>query len=115
MDRRTFLKVLGGASAAAAAATVPMFSAFADPLVGPDEFFIFIHASGAWDVTLGLDPRNTKTGIIDPATSGAKGTIDPAPITRWVDDTAVVDGGFLYNGPTFEMVIPPGPSPLTAW
>lgn len=112
MDRRTFLKVLGGASAAAAAATVPMFSAFADPLVGPDEFFIFIHANGAWDVTLGLDPRNTKTGIIDPATSGAKGTIDPAPITRWVDDTAVVDGGFLYNGPSFEMVIPPGPSPL---
>ncbi len=98
MDRRAFLKVLGGAGVAAM--TVPILPAFAEPSVGPDEFFIFIHAGGAWDVTLGLDPRNTKQGIIDPATSGAKGTIDPAPITRWVDDTTAIDGGLLYNGPT---------------
>lgn len=112
MDRRTFLRVLGGAGAAAATARVPILPAFADPGVGPDEFFIFIHAGGAWDVTLSLDPRNEKAGIIDPATSGAKGTIDPAPITRWVDDTGTIDGGFIYSGPSFKMVLPPGPSPL---
>ncbi len=112
MDRRAFLRVLGGAGAAAAAMTVPILPAFAEPTVGPDEFFIFIHASGAWDVTVGLDPRNTNDGIIDPATSGAKGTIDPTPITRWVDDTGIIDGGLLYNGPSFQLVRPPGPSPL---
>lgn len=113
MKRRTFLKVLGGAGAAAAAAGTPIFPAFAGPEIAQDEYFIFIHASGAWDVTLGLDPRNEKVGIIDPATSGARGTIDPAPIRRWVDDTAApIDGGLIYNGPSFQLVRPEGNSPL---
>ena len=111
MQRRTFLKVLGGA--AAAAGVSPILPAFAGPDIAQDEFFIFIHAGGAWDVTVGLDPRNEKVGIIDPATSGARGTIDPAPIRRWVDSSAAaIDGGLVYAGPSFEFVRPDGNSPL---
>ena len=34
-----------------------------------DEFFIFIHASGGWDVTLWSDPRNERKGLVDPAST----------------------------------------------
>jgi hypothetical protein len=113
MKRRNFLKTLCYGGAAAAAAQMPVFRAFAGPeMAQQDEFFIFIHAAGAWDVTVSLDPRNEKKGIIDPATSGARGTIDPAPIRLWKDDTAVIDGGITYSGPSFQLVRPPGNSPL---
>ena len=46
------------------------------------EFFVFIHASGGWDVTLWADPRNEKRGIVDPATTD---NTDTAPLHRWVD------------------------------
>jgi len=112
MNRRTFLKTLGAAGAAASVVRTPIFPAFAAPGVWPDEFFLFIHAAGAWDVTLGLDPRNTKTGIIDPATSGPRGTVDLIPM--WEDDSAApIDGGLLYSGPSFKIKVPSGSSPLT--
>lgn len=56
-NRRTFLKILSGA-AAAAATTLPSLRAFADMTTGQDEFFVFIHAGGGWDVTVWSDPRN---------------------------------------------------------
>jgi len=78
-SRRTFLKVLGAGAAAGAAAQFPM-EALADPPVGTDEFFIFIHASGAWDITVGLDPRPEARGIIDPAHDDI---LDVAGLSQW--------------------------------
>lgn len=97
-ERRTFLKVLGGA-AAAGLSSQPLFSALADPPVAPDEFFIFIHASGGWDVTLGLDPRNEARGIIDPASTQ---WVDSAVLRNWRDATLDAD----YE--TFQIIQPPG-------
>ena len=61
LDRRRFLKVLG-AGAGAAFASVPLYRAFAGASGGEDEFFIFIHASGGWDVTLWADPAQRSQG-----------------------------------------------------
>jgi len=79
-DRRSFLKCLGGAGAAAAAS--PLLRAFANPAAGADEFFIFIHAAGGWDVTVGLDPRWEAKGLIDPATTK---NLDYAVLKKWKD------------------------------
>jgi hypothetical protein len=99
MDRRSFLKALGAVGAAASVTGGPIFDALADPPVASDDFFIFIHAAGAWDVTVGLDPRNEERGIIDPATTTY---VNDAPIRRWV-------GRDLGGGvETFEIVEPPG-------
>lgn len=98
--RRTFLKVLGGASAAGLASQ-PLFRAFADPPVASDEFFVLIHASGGWDVTLSLDPRNERRGLIEP---GSTDTIDTAPIRRWRN--APLDS----DTSTFEIFRPAGSS-----
>lgn len=99
MDRRKFLKVLGAAGAAASVTGGPMLQALADPPVASDDFFVFIHAAGAWDVTVGLDPRNEDRGIIDPANTTY---VNPAPIRRWVPRA-------MGNGvDTFEILEPPG-------
>jgi hypothetical protein len=98
--RRTFLKVLGGA-AAAGVASQPLFRAFADPPAASDEFFVLIHASGGWDVTLSLDPRNERRGLIEP---GSTDTIDTAPIRRWRNAPLDADSN------TFEIVRPSGSS-----
>ena len=98
--RRTFLKVLGGASAAGLASQ-PLFRAFADPPVASDEFFVLIHANGGWDVTLSLDPRNERRGLIEP---GSTDTIDTAPIRRWRDAPLDADSS------TFEIIRPAGSS-----
>ncbi|TAK32520.1 MAG: DUF1501 domain-containing protein [Myxococcaceae bacterium] len=98
--RRTFLKVLGGA-AGAGIASQPLFRAFADPPVASDEFFVLIHASGGWDVTLSLDPRNERRGIIEP---GSTDTIDTAPIRLWRDAPLDADSS------TFEILRPSGSS-----
>jgi len=75
--RRSMLQLLGG-GAASLALRRPVWAAAKD--AAPGEFFIFIHASGGWDVTLWADPRNERKGIVDPA--GTDNT-DIAPLTHW--------------------------------
>jgi hypothetical protein len=76
MKRRTFLKVIGGGTAALAMRR-PLWAAASHT---SDEFFVFVHASGGWDVTLWADPRNEKKGIVDPATTE---NTDVAPVKLW--------------------------------
>ena len=45
-----------------------------------DDFFIFVHAAGGWDVTLWADPRNERRGIVEPASTD---NTDIAPVDRW--------------------------------
>lgn len=82
--RRRFLKVLG--AGAAAGATSPMFEALAQMMPGAasTEFFLFIHAQGAWDITVSLDPRNQFIDITEPATTD---TIDKSGLLHWIDNT----------------------------
>ena len=76
MKRRTFLQIVGGGSAALMMKR-PLWAA---ARATSDEFFVFVHAAGGWDVTLWADPRNEKKGIVDPAT--AENT-DIAPVKLW--------------------------------
>jgi uncharacterized protein (DUF1501 family) len=89
--RRTFLKVLG-ASAAGAFASTPMLQALADPpnTAGQNEFFVFVHASGGWDVTMWADPRNQDLSADGRVTlEAATSTSVNAPaLTRWPRDAA---------------------------
>lgn len=94
-NRRTALKVLGGA-AAAGLVSQPLFRALADPPLAEDDFFIFIHASGGWDVTVGLDPRNESRGLIDPATTDF---VDSAGLTQWTDEPIGTDTTFRIVTP----------------
>ncbi|MBI5517153.1 MAG: DUF1501 domain-containing protein [Deltaproteobacteria bacterium] len=80
-SRRTFLKVLGG-GAAGATAMSPLLSALADPPEAQHELFIFIHAAGGWDVTVSLDPRNARGGLVEPASTD---TVDTAGLLHWTD------------------------------
>ncbi len=97
--RRTFLKVLA-AGAASAVAGLPTIDSLADVAArNESEFFVFIIAQGAWDVTLWSDPRNELKGIIHPASTE---NTDTAPLKRWID--APLEGGFK----TFELIRPPG-------
>ncbi|HEX4419528.1 MAG TPA: DUF1501 domain-containing protein, partial [Kofleriaceae bacterium] len=76
-----------------------------------DEFFIFIHAAGGWDVTLWADPRNERKGLVEPASTD---NTDIAPITHW--KSVALDG----DTETFEplvssntkLVLGPGIGPL---
>ena len=98
LNRRRFLKVLG-TGAGAAFASLPLYRAFAGASGGEDEFFIFIHASGGWDVTLWSDPRNEAKGLVDPASTSS---VTITGIKRWVN--AALDG----SDSTFQLVQPPG-------
>jgi len=80
-SRRGLLKILGG-GAAAAVASQPVFRALADEPASSDEFFVLVHASGGWDVTLSLDPRNEAVGIIDPASTE---WVDTESLRHWRD------------------------------
>ena len=62
MERRSVLKMFG-----AGAATLALRPLWAAPSASTDEFFVFVHASGGWDVTLWADPRNEKLGLVAPA------------------------------------------------
>lgn len=88
MDRRNFFKCLGGAGAAAIASG-SLLRAFAEPSAGDGEFFVFIHASGGWDVTVGLDPRWEAKGLVDPATTK---NLDTAALKKWKDGGAIEAG-----------------------
>ncbi|MGZ3421293.1 MAG: DUF1501 domain-containing protein [Polyangiales bacterium] len=102
--RRGFLKMLGGGAAAALAAA-PIYRALAEPSAATDEFFIFVHAQGGWDVTVGLDPRNERKGLVEPANDDL---MDPTPLTQWKStpldaDTntfQIVTKGALSFGPS---------------
>jgi uncharacterized protein (DUF1501 family) len=96
MLRRNFLKLVGTASAAVLARNRPLFAAAAD---GADsDFFIFVHASGGWDVTLWSDPRNERKGLVEPASTA---NTDIAGLKHWKD--APLDG----DARTFEILRTP--------
>ena len=101
--RREFLQLTVGASAFAAG--LPLLSslgrALADPPRGDDEFFLFIHAAGGWDVTLWSDPRNERKGIVEPASTA---NTDTGPLHHWKD--APLD----RDARTFAILQPPGSS-----
>ncbi len=97
MLRRNLLQLLGG-GAAAMALRRPLWAAeaaAAGPRAG-DEFFVFIHAAGGWDVTLWADPRHERTGMIEPASTD---NTDIAALTRW--KSATLDG----DTDTFEPLV----------
>ncbi len=93
MNRRSFFSSLIALGAAA-----PILSS-AKPASAEDEFFIFIHGTGGWDVTLWADPRNERRGIIDPATTL---NTDTGLVRLWQDQTLDDDEQ------TFKIVQPAG-------
>jgi hypothetical protein len=99
MHRRTFMKIAccGAASSLVSSPVVRALAADAPAREG--HFFVFVHASGGWDVTLWADPRNEKRGLIQPASTA---NTDTANIKRWVD--APLDEGAR----SFELVRPRG-------
>jgi hypothetical protein len=98
-SRRNFLKLLGG-SAALAAAHGPLMRAFAE--ADSDQYFIFIHASGGWDVTLWSDPRNEMAGLVEPASTD---NTDITGLKNWKSKPLV---STEIDADTFELVKPAG-------
>jgi len=99
ITRRHFLKVLGSAGAGVAASQLPLMRAFAAAPAAADEFFIFIHAAGGWDVTLWSDPRNERRGIVEPASTD---NTDITALHHWT--SAPLDA----DTQTFQLVRPAG-------
>ncbi len=66
---------------------------------GKDEFFIFIHAAGGWDVTLWADPRNTRAGLVEPASTA---NTETGGVRLWKDET--MDGDIH----SFKLLQPSG-------
>lgn len=97
--RRTFLKLLGAGASTALVGLPPLSSIAAATEASPADFFIFIHASGGWDVTLWADPRNELRGIVHPASTE---NTDTAPLRLWRD--VPLEGA----NKTFELVRPAG-------
>ena len=84
------MQLLGGSLASA---FVP-WRALADTTNGSsDDFFIFIHASGGWDVMLSTDPRNARSGIIEPPHTG---NMTKTGIRLWTD-AALGDGNSSFG------------------
>jgi uncharacterized protein (DUF1501 family) len=81
VPRRAVLRA-AAAGAFASVAASPLARALADTPAADAEFFVFVHASGGWDVTLWADPRNEKRGLVDPATTD---NTDTGPLHRWTD------------------------------
>jgi uncharacterized protein (DUF1501 family) len=94
MNRRSLLK-LACAGAASSVVGLPVLRAFADAPQSRDDAFVFIHASGGWDVTLWADPRNEKQGLVAPATDEY---VDVAALKHWTPMPASTGGN------TFELV-----------
>ncbi len=97
--RRRFLKVLSGSAIAALTGSPLTALAQAATKENEGEFFVFIHASGGWDVTLWSDPRNEAKGIVSPASTD---NTDKGQVRLWAD--APLDGATK----TFELVRPRG-------
>ena len=91
MRRRTALQLLGGGAAMLFAHRLA-----AAPRAG-DDYLIFVHASGGWDVTLWADPRNERRGLVEPASTD---NTDTAPIDRW--KSVALDG----DTDTFAILAP---------
>src|SRR5947209_3498322 len=97
--RRHFLKVLGSVGGGFAAAQLPLMEAFAAGATAADEFFVFIHASGGWDVTLWSDPRNERVGLVEPASTD---NTDLTALTHWTPQALDSDTQ------TFQILQPSG-------
>src|SRR5207245_2948533 len=94
---------LGTAGAGMAASQLPLMRAVAAAPLASDEFFIFIHASGGWDVTLWADPRNERKGLVEPASTE---NTDITQLHHW--KSTPLDSSFN----TFQLLTPPANSPL---
>jgi uncharacterized protein (DUF1501 family) len=95
-DRRGFLRLFGAGALGAVAAPPVQQALAADPAGASDDFFVFVHCSGGWDVTLWSDPRTETTPVIDPPSTEF---VDTALLRRWVD--APLDGTVK----TFEPIV----------
>jgi hypothetical protein len=96
LNRRNMLQLFGG-GALGYLARGPL-QALANAPAG-DDFFIFIHAGGGWDVTLWADPRNERKGIVEPPSTA---NTDHGHIKLW--KPVALDGGVS----TFEVLAPSG-------
>ncbi|MBS1120192.1 MAG: hypothetical protein H6Q90_2420 [Deltaproteobacteria bacterium] len=63
MRRRDLLRLFAGAAVA------PLIPGLARATPRSDEFFVFVHAGGGWDITLWADPRNEEKGLVVPAST----------------------------------------------
>ena len=93
MQRRSFLRLLG--TGAATLATRPLWAGTSTRV---DDFFIFVHAAGGWDVTLWADPRNEARGLVNPASTA---NTDVGQLLHWKPAA----------GGSFE-ILAPGDTPL---
>jgi hypothetical protein len=87
IGRRQLLRAGLGAGAATLLSGAELGRALAAGLparAAETEFFVLIHAAGGWDVTLWADPRNTRAGLIEPASTA---NTDTAGVRGWVDQT----------------------------
>lgn len=83
LPRRALLRAAAGAALSGALALpARALARVGEARAAEDEFFVFIHAAGGWDVTLWADPRNERKGLIEPATTD---NTDTAKLRCWVD------------------------------
>ena len=99
MKRRTVLQLL------AALPLLPrMLRAAPRDAKTREDFFIFVHAAGGWDVTLWADPRNERKGLVEPASTD---NTEIGPLTHWksvkldsdTDTFEILDAGGMRLGP----------------
>lgn len=93
-----------GAGAALAALPRPLLAAAGE---SSRDYFIAIHASGGWDVTLWADPRTERKGLVEPA---ATDNTDVGPLTHWT--SVALDGDTQTFAPLVasdsKLVLGPG-------
>ncbi len=95
-DRRHFLQLLSAGALSRLVAGPISRALAAESAAASDDFFVFIHCSGGWDVTLWSDPRTTATSVIDPPSTEF---VDTARLRLWQD--APLDG----TTKTFEPIV----------
>ena len=92
IGRRSALQWLAGG---VALASLPRWARATE--AATDDYFIFVHASGGWDVTLWSDPRNERKGLIEPASTD---NTDTSSLLHW--KPTKLDG----DTDTFEILAP---------